>query len=190
LPFIHEAVKHWSGDRDICSLAGPEIAYGGAALFAENLGGTRNATLDFHIQDVDSHSYAIRSTDTAPDAAPAQVVITRGSPLPTTKRAAVAKHTARQSEINFQIVELDDSNPDAATVIGHCSIGNLPPGLPVGTPIEVELTLDPRGILSVFAISLATGRRFIPAYQTTLGMSVEQRTHWRSWLQTLGGSGA
>jgi molecular chaperone DnaK (HSP70) len=166
-------------------LAGPEIASGGAALLAENLGGERNATLDFHIQDVASHSYGIRSTAPAADPATTQIVISRGAPLPTTKRTTVAKHTARQSEITFQVVELDEFNPDSATVLGNCSIGNLPPGLPVGTPIEVEFSLDPRGILSIFAISLATGRRFAPAYEPTLGMRAEDRTHWRSWLQAL-----
>jgi molecular chaperone DnaK len=183
-PFVHEAVKHWSGDRDNCSLAGPEIASGGAALFAENLGGTRNSTLDFQIQDVASHSYGIRSSDPAADPA-TQIVVSRGTPLPTTSRTTVAKHTARQSEITFQVVELDEFNPDAVTVLGNCSIGNLPPGLPVGTPIEVEFSVDPRGILSVFAISLATGRRFTPTYETSLGMSADERTHWRSWLQAL-----
>ena len=185
LPFIHEAVKHWSGDREICSLAGPEISSGGAALLAENLSGTRNSTLDFQIQDVASHSYGIRNSEPAGETAAIQVVIPQGSPLPTARRTTVAKHTARQSEICCQVVELDEFNPEAATVLGNCRIGNLPPGLPVGTPIEVELSLDPGGILSVYAISLATSRRFIPSYETTLGMSREERTHWRSWLQGL-----
>jgi molecular chaperone DnaK (HSP70) len=187
LPFVHEAVKRWSGDREICSLAGPEIASEGAALVAENLVGTRNATLDFGLQDVASHSYGIRTTDPAGGAPAIQIIIPRGTPLPTTARGTVQKHISRQVEINFEVVELDDSTPDASTVLGNCSISNLPPGLPVATPVEVEFALDVRGILSVFSISLATGRRFAPAYQVPIGMSANERANWRGWLQALEG---
>jgi molecular chaperone DnaK (HSP70)/tRNA A-37 threonylcarbamoyl transferase component Bud32 len=186
MPFVHEAVKRWSGDRDICFLAGPEIASEGAALVAENLSGMRNSTLDFGLQDVASLSYGIRTTDPATGVAKTQVVIPRGTPLPTTARGTVQKRSTRQTEIEFEVVELDDTNPDAATVLGNCSIGNLPPGLLPNTPVEVEFSLDARGILSLYSISLATGRRFAPAYQTAIGMTADERAHWRNWLQTLG----
>jgi molecular chaperone DnaK (HSP70) len=185
MPFVHKTVKRWSGDREICSLAGPEVASGGAALLAENSIGTRNSMLDFLLQDCASYSYGIRSIDPDKSAPAMQVVASRNSPLPITKRATIAKHSARQFEINFEVVELDESNPTQPTVLGKCSIRDLPPGLPVGVPIEVEFTLDSRGILSVHAISLATGRRMVPLYQTTIGMNSEERTRWRAWLQAL-----
>jgi molecular chaperone DnaK len=185
MPFLQEAVKQWIGNRDICSLAGPEIASGGAALVAENARGTRNSMLDFQLQDVATHSYGIRGRNGADTATAPQAVIPRGTPLPATMRGSVAKHTARQSEIEFDVVELDEANPEKSAILGSCRIVNLPPGLPVGAAIEVELSLDARGILSVFAISLSTGRRFIPAYQTNLGMTADQRAHWRGWLQGL-----
>jgi molecular chaperone DnaK (HSP70) len=186
LPFVHETVKRWSGGREIFSLAGPEVASEGAALLAENLVGTRHSTLDFRTQEIATHSYEIRSKDPNSGAEVGQVVIPRNSPLPAAKRVAVAKHEARQAEISFQVLEIGGAAIDQATPLGTGTIRSLPPGLAVGVPVDVEIGLDSRGILSLSTYSLATGRRCEPEYQPVIGIDADERARWRTWLTTLG----
>ena len=131
LPFVQDAVKRWSGNREIFSLAGPEVASGGAALVAEGSVRTRHSTLDFRTQEVLSHSYAIRCTDPKTGEATTEIVVPKNSPLPTAIRTHVSKRETRQTEIKFQILELKNSDLESAVVLGDATISNLPPGLPV-----------------------------------------------------------
>jgi molecular chaperone DnaK (HSP70) len=185
LPFVQEAVKRWSGNREVFSLAGPEVASGGAALVAESSVRTRNSTLDFRTQEVLSHSYAIRCTDLKTGEATTEIVVSKNSPLPTAVRTHVSKRETRQTEIKFQILELENSDLESAVVLGEATISNLPPGLPVGAPVEVELSFDAGGVLSLFVYSLSTGRRQAPEYRPANRMTLAERTRWRSWLEKL-----
>ena len=72
-----------------------------------------------------------------------------------------------------------------AVVLGEATVGNLPPGLPVGAPVEVELSFDAAGVLSLFVYSLSTGRRQALEYRPTNRMTLDERSRWRSWFEKL-----
>lgn len=181
MPMVRDRVKAWAGDREHCSLAGPEIAPSGAALYAHIQLLGPQPTLDFEVQDVSACDVGIRRPASDTQASQWKVVIGRNTTLPATGHVTVTKDHPRQSTIEFQVVEGSDGNEEPRE-IGNGRISDLPPGLPVGASVEVEFSLDRRGILSLFVESPATCRRSPVLFRPTHEMSQNERLRWKEWL--------
>ena len=53
--------------------------------------------------------------------------------------------------VSVPVVEGESERPEDCIALGECVIRDLPPGLPQGTPIEVEYRYAANGRISVFA---------------------------------------
>jgi molecular chaperone DnaK len=78
-------------------------------------------------------------------------MIPRNTPLPATKRARFKTHRANQRAVEVNVVEGGDASGQNSTPIGKCVLGGLPPGLPAGTPVEVDFSYAENGRLEVKA---------------------------------------
>jgi molecular chaperone DnaK len=176
-------VERWSGKRQVVSLIGSEAAPNGAALYAQMQIDQPGPNLDFHVREVTSHYLGVRGFHRKSGRRRTSLIVARNTRLPATSKSTFRTLQDGQTSLLLEIVEGTD---DAAEghLIGSCRLENLPPGQPAGTPIEIEFHVAENGRVSVFVESLATGRRSSPQIQRHGGMTAEERTQWRDWLDT------
>lgn len=184
-PFVNEQVKQWSGHQEICSVAGADVAASGTALIAHNERGAGHSHLDFQVCESASHDYIVRTLGADGQPQSTQTVIDQGTLLPAAVETTVAKTDGRTPTLIFELVERNAVVADHETLLGKCTVENLPPGLPAGAPIDLSLTLDRRGMLSVFTTSPSTGRRVAPKIEPVVGMTDAEREQWRTRVQDL-----
>jgi molecular chaperone DnaK len=63
-----------------------------------------------------------------------------------------------QTTVTVRVVEGESPEPDDCLPVGACSIYQLPPGLPKGSPVEVTFTYDNSGRLHVAAVEVTSGK--------------------------------
>jgi molecular chaperone DnaK len=85
-----------------------------------------------------------------------RVVIEAGTPYPTTAPVQMFTAVTGQNELLLAVYEGEHSVAEQNDLVGLARV-ELPPGLPAGSPIEVQLTLDADGVLSV-AVTLPDWR--------------------------------
>jgi molecular chaperone DnaK len=61
------------------------------------------------------------------------------------------------TEIHVKVLEGDATEADHCIQIGRCSIADLPPGLPQRSPVQVRLSYDHSGCISVMALDMTHG---------------------------------
>jgi molecular chaperone DnaK len=81
-----------------------------------------------------------------------RVVIPAGTPYPTTVPFEISTAEAGQAELLLPVYQGEDSRADQNEFVGQACL-ELPPDLPAGTAIEVQLSLDADGIASVACVT-------------------------------------
>lgn len=108
--------------------------------------------------DVNSHSLGIEITDPdIPLLRRNHVMIPRNTPLPAEAVQVFCTNTANPRSIIIRLLEGEASDADSCTVVGDFRIGNLPPNLPVGAPVEVTYSYDENRRIHVNARELTSG---------------------------------
>jgi len=96
--------------------------------------------------DVNSHSLGIEIRDTADRSKKRNhIMIPRNTSIPFTVNQRFTTTVPNQQRIHVCLLEGEASDPAACTLIGDFRIVNLPPDLPVGSPIEITYRYDANG---------------------------------------------
>ncbi len=84
--------------------------------------------------------------------------IPRNSRLPIEVKHTFATSMDNQERVSVRVMEGDAPDPAACSLLGHCRITDLPPGLPKGSPIEVTYAFDESGRVRVRARDKTGGK--------------------------------
>ncbi|WP_437187357.1 Hsp70 family protein [Planctomicrobium sp. SH668] len=88
-----------------------------------------------------------------------QYLLPANTPLPCAFRQRFGTARQNQSRVQLKIVESGANPTDPHLELGECLIEELPPELPIGSPIEVTIRYDEQAIVSVEAVLLANNAR-------------------------------
>jgi molecular chaperone DnaK len=164
-PQVRSMIKRISGLEPDASLAADEVvAHGavihGALLLARGVTVPPNHPLGpwvkLEVIDVNSHALgiAIRGDD---DIYRNSILIPRNTPLPVSVSKTFQTRSYGQKQVRVRVLEGEAYTADACVQIGEFIITDLPPGLPEGSPIEVECRYGRDGRISVAGRDLTSG---------------------------------
>ncbi len=153
MPMVGQMLRRVTGKEPDCSQSPDEAVAHGAALYAAMLLGERTVAGggECRLINVNSHSLGVVGIHAATRRATNVVLIPKNTALPC--RALRTFCTARdgQRSVKVPIVEGENERPEACLALGECIVRGLPPGLPKGTPVEVEYAYHANGRISVLA---------------------------------------
>jgi molecular chaperone DnaK len=152
MPMVVNMLRELTGQEPDQSQSADEVVAHGAALYAAVLAGQEPSDRPkFELVNVNSHSLGVVGTDTKVGQKINVVLIPKNTPLPAhkTKRFKTAK--PNQPSVKVRVVEGESRQPEYCIALGECVVGDLPPGLPADTPVEVEYRYAADGTLSVRA---------------------------------------
>ena len=96
--------------------------------------------------DVNSHSLGVEITDPVNKSTKSNhIMIPRNTAIPHTVSQRFKTNVPNQQRIRVRLLQGEVPDITACTVIGDFQITNLPPNLPVGSPIELTYSYDAQG---------------------------------------------
>ncbi|MBN1908894.1 MAG: Hsp70 family protein [Pirellulales bacterium] len=155
MPMVVEMLRELTGRPPDRSQSADEVVAHGAALYAAMLMARdkkpvpQAATID--LINVNSHSLGVVGLDPKTGEKINAVLIPKNTPLPCHKTKRFQTARANQPNVQVAVVEGESPRPEYCIALGQCVIRDLPPGLPKGTPVEVEFSYAANGRLSVAA---------------------------------------
>ncbi len=183
MPMIRDMLRELSGKAPDASVAADEAVAHGAALragllLAESLG----EPPAFSIQNVNSHSLGVVGTDRLTNRRRNGILIPRNTPLPVTGKRTFTTSKAAQKSILVQIVEGESPSADDCTEIGKCTVRDLPPNLPMNSPVDVLFHYEPNGRLQVKVTVPKTDRTVETEIVRENSLSKEHMDGWRQYI--------
>jgi len=170
MPAVIRLVRDLAGSEPYTDLSPDEAVAHGAAIHASILEAKHRgeavpvpAELADRLRsvkqvNVNSHSLGVVARDPATGRDVNAIMIPRNTPIPATRTERFLTQVDGQRMVKIMILEGDAPDPDACTLIGQCTIADLPKGLPAGSPIEVTYSFDENGCIQVRARDLTGGR--------------------------------
>ncbi len=133
--------------------------------------------------NVVSHSLGIAATDPQTGHKRNATLIRRNSVIPCQARRRFKTAQANQKSARILVLEGDFPCVDDCTRVGECVISDLPPGLPFGSPVEVELVVDGNGRIHLQARDVVgDGRVQATLERPARYLSEEQITGWADFV--------
>jgi len=156
MPMVGQMLTRLSGHEPDRSQSADEVVAHGAALYAAMLMGeeSKEGAADrpkFNLINVNSHSLGVVGIDQKTGQKVNAVLIPKNTPLPCRKLKQFQTATPNQRSVKVAVVEGESQRPDYCIALGQCVVRDLPPGLPAGTPVEVEYAYAANGTVSVCA---------------------------------------
>ena len=112
------------------------------------------------MDDVNSHSLGVKITDPNDGARKINhIMIPRNTAIPYSAKQQFVTTSPNQRSIHVFVLEGEASDPLACTQIGDFRVVNLPPNLPVGSPVEVEYSYDKNGRIRAQARELTGNQK-------------------------------
>ncbi|HVW02511.1 MAG TPA: Hsp70 family protein [Planctomycetaceae bacterium] len=109
--------------------------------------------------DVNSHSLGVEVRDPQDRTRKRNhIMIPRNTAIPYTVNQRFVTTVPNQQRIHVHLLEGEAGDPDACTRIGDFRIMDLPPNLPVGSPIELTYQYDSNGRIHASARELTSNR--------------------------------
>lgn len=183
MPSVQEMLKKLTGKEPQSGISPDEAVAHGAAIKAGILMKQypEGAPVP-KIKNVNSHSLGIVANRV--DTGEGQVVqiIPRNTPLPVISRRTFKTHKQDQESIKVKVVEGESENPDDCSLIGKCSIWNLPENLPIGSSIEVKFGYQDNGRLTVEVDVEGTEKPFRYKIERPNSLTQEQLDSWRQFI--------
>jgi len=169
MPMVQNMIEEEFGRSVDRSLSFDEAVAHGAAIYAglllESAGGSMPRVA---IRNVNGHSLGVLAIEPATGRPRNRVMIPRNTPLPATERARFKTHRANQRTVEVRVVEGGDASGQNSTPIGKCILGDLPPKLPAGTPVDVAFSYEENGRLEVKA--------WLPHLNKQASLTIERET--------------
>ncbi|RMG40156.1 MAG: Hsp70 family protein [Planctomycetota bacterium] len=112
-----------------------------------------------HVTDVNAHALGVLVTDPQDLRRKFNhIMIPANTPLPVSVRQRFVTTVPNQRRIDVHVLEGEARDPGACHHVTGFRIAGLPPGLPIGAPVEVEYRYDENGRIDVRARELTSGR--------------------------------
>ena len=180
MPMVRGMLRGLSGKEPDASVAADEAVAHGAALRAGlALAESQGRPGDFTIKNVNSHSLGVVGTNPRTKRRRNGILIPRNTPLPVTAKRTFRTSKANQKSILVEIVEGESPSADDCTQIGRCSVRDLPPNLPVKSPVAVLFHYEPNGRLKVKVTVPNTDRQVETEIVRENSLSKEHLDGWR-----------
>ena len=131
-----------------------EIERGNISLPATSGGGT---AIKLNISNVSSRTYGVKTIDTSTNQEIISNIIYQNDPLPATNKETYLTMVNNQSGVNFDLFETtakeDIEDPEEIKRLEKITTFNMKftKPVPAETPIEVTLTLNNSGLISIYA---------------------------------------
>ena len=190
MPMVGRMLEQLSGIKPDQRVHPDEAVARGAAIFAGYLLATQPDSLKppaFQVTDVNSHSLGIEGIDPRTMRKRNVIVIPRNTPLPAKVKERFVTKAADQRSIVVQVLEGESAIPGECTEIGRTVVKDLPPGLPVGWPIEIDYEYGTNGRLKVKAQVPGTHREVQLELEREGSMSDERVARWKQVISGEGG---
>lgn len=170
MPMVRDMLKRISGTTLNSTLSPDQSISNGAAYYAgmilsgEKLASSflnRQATARlarFKQQGVNARGLGILVRDSATGNRVPHYLIPASTPLPCAYKQTFGTVSTNQRRVHLHIVESGTSDEQPFVELGACVIEDLPPNLPVNTPIEVTIRYDEQARVHVSARELASGK--------------------------------
>jgi molecular chaperone DnaK len=188
MPAVVEMLRSLSGKEPDCSVSPDEAVAHGAALHAGLLlANQQGKSPSFKIRNVNSHSLGVVATDTKTRRQRNAILIPRNTPLPVMARRVFKTQKTGQRSILVRIVEGESLSPEDCTPLGKCTVRDLPPSLPVQTPIEVRFRYEENGRLTVHVRVEGTATELAHEMTRENSLTEDQLDSWRAYITGAGG---
>jgi molecular chaperone DnaK len=110
--------------------------------------------------DVNSHSLGVEITDPVNKVDKSNhIMIPRNTAIPYTISQRFKTNVPNQQRIRVRLLQGEVPDVAACTVIGDFTITNLPPNLPLGSPVELTYSYDSQGRIRAEAKELTGNRK-------------------------------
>ncbi|QGJ70809.1 Molecular chaperone DnaK [Planctomycetales bacterium 10988] len=109
-------------------------------------------------ENVNSHGLGVIIRDIRSGKMKNYVMIPRNTKIPVEVKRVFSTTEPNQRRVSVRVVEGDAPDPDACSLIGQCSIEDLPSKLPKGAPIEVSYSFTSAGRVEVSAKDRTGGK--------------------------------
>jgi len=186
MPLIRRMMQQMSDKEPETFDASQDAVAHGAALYASaRLGKIKGGQPSFEIKEVNSHSMGVVATDVKSGQKYHKVLIPRNTRLPVSAKRTFKTDRAGQQSFSIYIVQGESKSLNECGLIGKCSIGNLPPDLPAGSPIIVEFRCSANGRLTVYLEVSDAGQRVTQEIARPSGLAAEDIDSWSDWLETM-----
>ncbi len=186
MPMVRKMLREISGKEPDASVSADEAVAHGAALCAGLMLAKRQRERGtFNIKNVNSHSLGVVGVNPKTQQRRNGIVIPRNTALPVTAKRTFKTQKANQRSILVEIVEGESRSADECTLVGRFSVPDLPPNLPVKTPIDVLFRYRQDGRLKV--------RVMIPGTETKVDSELRRenslpKDHLDGWRQYISGA--
>ena len=185
MPMIREMVDRISGKRADTSVAPDEAVAHGAAIRAGLILSERAGIPPrYRIQNVNSHTLGVVGIDRETGMRRVGPIIRRNTPLPVAKRRTFQTHCDNQHSLQIEIVEGENPNPEACTLVGKCKV-KIPANLPSATPVVIVFRYTLDGRLDVKVRFTDLGKETSATFQRASGLSKEELDAWRLYVSGL-----
>ncbi|HUY89008.1 MAG TPA: Hsp70 family protein [Pirellulales bacterium] len=124
--------------------------------------------------DVNSHSLGVIVRSPKTGKPTNHVMIPRNTRLPVEVKQVFNTIEAGQTRATVKVLEGDAPDPAACSLIGNCSITELPSNLPKGSPVEVTYAFNTEGRVQVRARDRTGGREAAIEIQRRGGLDETQ----------------
>ena len=190
MPMVGRMLQQLSGITPDQRVHPDEAVARGAAIYANYLLANlpeSHQPPTFHVTDVNSHSLGIEGVDPKTLRKRNVVIIPRNSPLPARVKERFVTRGENQRSVVVQVLEGESAVPTECTPIGRTVVRDLPPGLPVGWPIEIHYEYGTNGRLKVQAHVPGTDREVKLELERESSMSDERLARWKQVISHEGG---
>ncbi|NLF67671.1 MAG: Hsp70 family protein [Candidatus Anammoximicrobium sp.] len=184
MPMIQRMLAEESGLSPDRSLSPDEAVAHGAAIYAGMLlhqGAKAFRGLSVH--NVNSHTLGVLGIDLESRLTRRKVMIPRNTPLPASVTRKFQTSKDGQKDVIIPVVEGGTDTGEGCTHIGRLAVADLPPDLPVGTPVRVTFQYGQDGRLTVRATLPAAGREAQLTLERASGMSEAELGAWLDRIQ-------
>lgn len=109
-------------------------------------------------EDVNSHGLGVAARNPKSGKTVNHIMIPRNTKLPFEVKRTFVTSEPGQQRVSVKVMEGDAPDPAACSLVGTCSITQLPADLPKGSPIEVLYAFDSSGRVRVKALDKTGGK--------------------------------
>jgi len=183
MPMVLRMLEEVSGTTpDRCLSADEAVAHGAAIYAGFLLDSQAGEPPKVTVRNVNSHDLGVLGIEKSTERPRTRVMIPRNTPLPADRTAGFATHRDNQPSIVVRVVEGGDSSGNDATHIGKCVVRDLPPGLPAGSPVEVQFCYGDNGRLRVKARLPDLDKEAVSEIERVSGLTAETHREWNQRL--------
>jgi len=153
MPMVSDMLQRATGKEPDQSASPDEVVAHGAALYAAMLmdQGARSGIAQCELQNVNSHSLGVVAIDRQSRRRTNVIIIPKNTPIPCDVTRTFSTAKANQRSVMVPVVEGESERPEERFALGECVVRDLPPGLPKGTPVQVEYRYAANGRIAVSA---------------------------------------